>query len=154
VFLEYRTYHGFFAWSTATEHRVFLPLEDAQQLLGRLLRFNLTWGLLVHGGVLVVPMAIGNYLRQRHLLISREMPVALTPEQSTAAGRRLLGRSRGRSALNIIFGWLAAVLAGLLVATGAVSLANHRWEAAAGGAVLGLSLGALAVHWLKIAPRP
>lgn len=45
VVLSYHTYHGLLVWFTQTPHQVILPPNDARQLLGRLLRFNLTWGL-------------------------------------------------------------------------------------------------------------
>src|SRR5690242_12006783 len=49
VIVSYYTYHGLVAWLTHTSHRVALPPDDARRLLGRLLRFNLTWGLFTHG---------------------------------------------------------------------------------------------------------
>src|SRR5580704_4501207 len=50
VALVYHTYHGVLAWFTQTEHRVYLPPEQARALLGRLFRFNLVWGLTARGG--------------------------------------------------------------------------------------------------------
>jgi hypothetical protein len=153
VLLVYHTYHGFFAWETETEHRVFLPLEEAQELLGRLLRFNLTWGILAHGGILVVPLAIGNYLRQNHALASQEMPVVFTRQQSVAAGRELLRRSRRRSWFHRIFGWIAALLAGLFAATAIVCLARREFEAGFGGLILAVLLAVLARDWLDLRPK-
>ncbi len=148
VFLVYHTYQGFFAWGTETEHRVFLPLDDARELLGRLLRFNLTWGLLAHGGILVVPVAIWNYWLQRRSLTTQETGAAFSLEQSTATASAVMQWSRRRSWFHRVFGVLAAVLAGLFAVTVAFSLATRRFETAAGGALLSLLLRALAFDWL------
>lgn len=64
VRITYHTYHGFIAWFTQTEHRVVLPPSDARKLLGRLLRFNLVWGLVTAGVVFIFPLAIFNYFAQ------------------------------------------------------------------------------------------
>lgn len=65
VVLTYHTYHGLVAWFTQTTHQVVLPAEEARLLLGRLLRFNLTWGLLTWGAAFVIPLSLGNYFAQR-----------------------------------------------------------------------------------------
>jgi hypothetical protein len=65
VSFVYHTYRGLLFWFTQTEHRVFAPPEDAQRLLKRLLRFNLTWGLLSWGVLFIPFFAYGNYLAQR-----------------------------------------------------------------------------------------
>lgn len=58
VLLEFHTYHGLIAWFTQTGHRVYLSPDDARKLLGRLLRFNLTWGLVTPGSLFIPPLAI------------------------------------------------------------------------------------------------
>lgn len=64
VQVVYHTYRGFLLWFTQDEHLVITTVDDAHQLLGRLLRFNLTWGML-SGGMLFIPLlAIGNYYAQ------------------------------------------------------------------------------------------
>lgn len=65
VILTYHTYHGFLAWFTQIPHHVNLPPDDARKLLGRLLRFNLKWGLVTYGAAFVPPLAILNYFAQR-----------------------------------------------------------------------------------------
>jgi len=45
VFFHYCTYDGVFAWTTTTPHAGFLPPEDARQLLSRLFRYNVCYGL-------------------------------------------------------------------------------------------------------------
>lgn len=72
VTITYHTYHGVLTWFTQVPHQVSLPPEQARELLGRLLRFNLSWGLLVLGGVMIPPLAIGNYIAQRRSISVQE----------------------------------------------------------------------------------
>jgi hypothetical protein len=65
VSFVYHTYSGLFVWFWQMEHRVNAPIEDAEKLLKRLLRFNLTWGLLAPGMVFIPLLAIGNYYVQK-----------------------------------------------------------------------------------------
>ena len=65
VQLVYHTYRGLLLWVTQDEHRVIAPPEDAERLLGRLLRFNLTWGMLSLALLFVPFLAISNYYAQR-----------------------------------------------------------------------------------------
>ncbi len=61
----YHTYRGFLFWFIQDEHRVFAKPEQAEILLARLMRFNLTWGLM-NFAVLFIPFfTIGNYLAQK-----------------------------------------------------------------------------------------
>jgi hypothetical protein len=65
VSFVYHTYRGLLLWAMEDEHQVIAPAEDAERLLGRLLRFNLTWGLLCHGMIFIPFLAVGNYYVQR-----------------------------------------------------------------------------------------
>lgn len=65
VYFVYHTYRGFLLWTTQDEHHVFAPPVVAEKLLGRLLRFNLTWGLLSVGMLFIPLLAVGNYFSQR-----------------------------------------------------------------------------------------
>jgi hypothetical protein len=65
VSFVYHTYRGLLFWFTQTEHRVVAPSADAKRLLKRLLRFNLTWGLLTWAVVFVPFFAYGNYVVQK-----------------------------------------------------------------------------------------
>lgn len=65
VHLVYHTYRGLVLWITQDEHNIVAPAADAERLLGRLLRFNLTWGMLSFGIVFVPILAIANYFAQR-----------------------------------------------------------------------------------------
>jgi hypothetical protein len=65
VTFVYHTYRGLLIWFTQTEHRVIAPREDAEKLLKRLLRFNLTWGMLSYGLIFIPFVSYGNYLAQR-----------------------------------------------------------------------------------------
>jgi hypothetical protein len=81
VTLSYETYHGLVAWFTQTSHRVSMPPGDARILLGRLMRFNLTWGLVTYGALFVLPLALVNYFAQRRSISGQESnnAFAVTP---------------------------------------------------------------------------
>lgn len=64
VLLVYHTYRGLLLWVTQDMHRVFAPVADAERLLGRLLRFNLTWGMLSYGLLFIPFLAAGSYYAQ------------------------------------------------------------------------------------------
>ena len=68
----YHTYRGFLVWFVQEEHRVCAPPEDAKILLARLLRFNLTWGMLSYGLLFVPLFAIGNYVVQKRSIETQE----------------------------------------------------------------------------------
>ena len=68
VSFSYHTYRGFLLWFVQEEHQVFAPPDDARRLLARLLRFNLTWGMLGYGMLFVPFLAIGNYFAQKRSL--------------------------------------------------------------------------------------
>jgi hypothetical protein len=65
VCVRYHTYRGFLLWVTQQEHLFFAPAADAERLLGRLLRYNLTWGLLSYGMFFTIPLSCANYLAQK-----------------------------------------------------------------------------------------
>jgi hypothetical protein len=76
VYVVYHTYRGVLVYFVQTEHRVLAPPDDARELLRRLLRYNLTWGLLCWFGPLVPFLALGNYYGQ---LRSIERQVGQSP---------------------------------------------------------------------------
>jgi hypothetical protein len=53
---------------TQDEHRVSAPIAEAEKLLNRLWRFNLSWGLLSRGFLFIPFLATGNYLTQRRAI--------------------------------------------------------------------------------------
>jgi len=65
VHILYHTYRGLLVWVNMDEHRVFARPDQARKLLGRLLRYNLTWGMLSQAMLFVPFLAIGNYIAQR-----------------------------------------------------------------------------------------
>lgn len=64
----YHTYRGLLIWFTQDEHRIIGPPEAAIALLKRLLRFNLTWGMMSYGFLFIPIFAITNYLVQRRAI--------------------------------------------------------------------------------------
>ena len=67
----YHTYRGFLVWVKQDEHRFFATPEDSQRVLGRLLRFNLTWGLLCPGMIFIPLLAVGNYYAQKRSILQQ-----------------------------------------------------------------------------------
>ncbi len=65
VELKYHTYRGFFLWFIQEEHHVYAPRHTALALLRRLLKFNLTYGLMSSWPIFVPFLAIGNYYAQK-----------------------------------------------------------------------------------------
>lgn len=61
----YHTYRGFLFWVTQEEHCIVAPAEDAERLLNRLLRFNLTWGMMSYGLAFIPFIAVANYYSLR-----------------------------------------------------------------------------------------
>jgi len=72
VCFVYHTYRGFLVWFVQDEHRVCASAVDAKLLLNRLLRFNLTWGMLSYGLLFVPLLAIGNYVSQKRSIEKQE----------------------------------------------------------------------------------
>ncbi len=68
VSFTYHTYRGLLIWVTQDEHNVHASCDDARTILRRLLRFNLTWGMLSYGLLFVPFLAIGNYKRQMKII--------------------------------------------------------------------------------------
>ena len=83
VVFVYHTYRGLLVWFTQDEHRVYAPPADAEKLLGRLLRFNLTWGMLSRGLIFIPFLALGNYFSQRRAIERQaaELQFAFPPLQ-------------------------------------------------------------------------
>lgn len=75
----YHSYRGFLLWFVQTEHHIHAPPADALEALRRLLRFNLTWGLLSYGLLFVPLLAIGNYYAQKRSI--QRQTTAQTDEQ-------------------------------------------------------------------------
>jgi hypothetical protein len=68
----FHTYNGFLFYVMQREHRFRLAPDRARELLWRLHKFNLTWGMLAYG-VLVIPLlSYGNYLAQKSRIRKQE----------------------------------------------------------------------------------
>ena len=70
--LHYHTYDGILVWFVQTEHQVYLKPDGARELLKRMLRYNMTNGLLAAGGLLVPLVAIPSYFAQKKSIASQE----------------------------------------------------------------------------------
>jgi len=72
VCVVYHTYRGFLVWFVQDEHFICASPADARLLLKRLLRFNLTWGMLSYGMLFVPLIAISNYFAQKRAIQNQE----------------------------------------------------------------------------------
>ena len=87
VCFRYHTYRGFLLWFVQAEHIVIAPAEDAERLLGRLLRYNLSWGLLSAGTLYMLPLACANYVAQKRSIRRQkargvaELPITSRPPE-------------------------------------------------------------------------
>jgi hypothetical protein len=73
VAVEFRTYYGFIAFVTQTEHRFWAPPGDAREALWRLHRFNLSWGMFAYGALLIPLVSYINYLAQMRSIRRQEV---------------------------------------------------------------------------------
>ncbi|PQO47885.1 hypothetical protein [Blastopirellula marina] len=79
VTFTYHTYRGVIVWFIQEEHVIIAPPDDALTLLNRLLRYNLTMGMLTYGLAFIPFLAIGNYLVQRRSIFRQKAANASPP---------------------------------------------------------------------------
>lgn len=166
VTLTYHTYHGFIAWFTQTPHHVSMPPDDARVLLGRLLRFNLTWGLLTYGILFIPPLALWNYFAQRRSISSQEAGHTLAATVAPAASDDMAQDPYAspqtaaavggptRSLFHTAIGWICAALCLLFAITTVACLVDADFEAASGGLFATVILGLTARTWIGKANSP
>lgn len=68
----FHTYYGFVAFVIQQEHRFSLPPDRARELLWKLHKFNLTWGMLAYGALVIPLLSYGNYLAQKRRIRKQE----------------------------------------------------------------------------------
>lgn len=166
VVVTYHTYHGFIAWVTQTPHQVFLPPDDARRLLGRLLRFNLLWGLFSYGALFFPPIAVLNYIAQRRsiaagtstILVSNmaEQTLPVAPSTQVEAERNPYDPPRTTAHDNVerrftfrqVIGWICAGLCGVFAVASAIGLLTADFGSAGGCVVFAALLGWVARDWI------
>jgi hypothetical protein len=72
VGVVFHTYYGFLVFAIQTEHRFWAPPEDARLALWRLHLFNLTWGMFVHGPLVIPLLSLANYFVQKRSIRRQE----------------------------------------------------------------------------------
>jgi hypothetical protein len=149
VILTYHTYHGFIGWIPQTTHHVTLPPDDARTLLARLLRFNLTWGLITYGTLFILPLAILNYFAQCRLIANQEVNSAFdVSEQTLSADVSVDQTVESPSLFRHIVGWIAACLCVMFAIGVVVFLVTSEFESAIGGFLITALFGWVARDWL------
>ena len=160
VILTYHTYHGLLVWITSTTHHVVMPPDDARVLLGRLLRFNLTWGLLTYGALFIPPFALGSYFAQRKSISSQEaanafdasaisQPVSDITNPYASPAAAIDTNARPPSVLFWrIAGWFCGSFCVLFAVTTIVSLVRGEFEAVLGGVIVTAIFGVTAKSWI------
>jgi hypothetical protein len=160
VTLTYHTYHGFIAWVAQTPHYVSLPPDHARILLGRLFRFNLTWGLLTYGALFIPPLAVWNYFTQRRSISSQEAENAIGANAAPATSGDVEGNpcaspqtaaantAPSRSVFHEAIGWTCAVLCLIFGITTVVCFVRAEFEPAIGGLFATAVLGCTSWTWI------
>ena len=167
VELCFITYHGLLAWFTQVSHHRQLSPEAARVLLGRLLRFNLTWGMLTPGVFLMLPLCIWSYIQQRRWIaaqiqggLNRGKPgrqqspqpaVPVLPPESAQVSIEVddpsLELSPGRRRFRRITGRVIAGLAVVFAVSAVAGVIQGEYEAAAGGILIGWLMWKTAQDW-------
>jgi small-conductance mechanosensitive channel len=164
VTVVYHTYHGFLVWFTQVAHRASLPPDDARRLLGRLLRFNLCWGLVTYGAVFAVPLAVANYVAQRRSIAAQEEAARWAAEYSSA----LAGvpppaddnpyaspsapadvTQQSSSFVRVVVAWICLAMAILCAISTVVSIVTRKYDAALGGVFMLALFAWIAYDWLR-----
>ena len=166
VVVQYDTYHGFLVFNVHTAHHAVLPVEDARTLLRRLLWFNLTWGLFAWGSLLIVPLAIFNYIGQQRSVTHQHLaatlspaPVDLTnpyasPMMPAVPDPPQAQRAIRPSAIMVIAGVICYGLGVLFLLSGVVSAVMLRGLPAVMNFILGAFLISTGYHLLRSPPPP
>jgi multisubunit Na+/H+ antiporter MnhB subunit len=167
VKVSYHTCHGVLIWFTVAHHCVWLPPDQARLLLGRLLRFNLCWGLLARGGIFVGPLAIVNYIAQRRSVNAQEIegiwaavnaaakpsPVSLADssgENPLASPQApLASHPVSRWTFRVVVGWIIAVFSALFVIIVVANLLMGEFDAAFGFVAISALLAWVARNWIR-----
>ena len=162
VLISYHTYHGVLIWFTQTHHVVALPAADARILLGRLLRFNLSYGLLAKGSFLIAPLVFFNYLAQRRAVARQqteyELAVLLpSPQDLSSSKSRIRPPDLGifyhaQTSPSIILqltGWLCAVMVPMFAISAVAAVCRGEYKGAIGGAVLAGVFVWIADEWTR-----
>ena len=84
VTVTYHSYRGLLAYFVQTEHCLHAPESDARKCLNRLLKYNLTWGMLCPGMVFIPILALGNYFTQRQSIRRQMKAKAKSPASSNS----------------------------------------------------------------------
>lgn len=148
VQLVYHTYSGFFLWFSQMEHVVYGPADDVRALLKRLLRWNLTWGMLSAGLVFIPVLSLISYAGQLKSLRAQAngtTAASAFPSQTTP----LPDEQPAVSLFHRVVGWVAGGLAVLSGVAIVVLLVQGEFEGAAGGVIVALLLGGVAKDWLR-----
>jgi hypothetical protein len=157
VIVTYHTYHGFIAWFTQIPHEVALPPNDARKLLGRLLRFNLMWGLVTYGALFIPPLSIISYFAQRRSIDEQEAGGGVAvgagtdiPLEEVATSERVSNEDgvAAPSLFHRVVGWTAAFLCGVFVINAVVCLLRAEFGIAIGSTVFALLVRWAARDWL------
>jgi hypothetical protein len=171
VTIRFTTHHGLIAWFTSIPHEVTLPPEAAQVLLNRLLRFNLTWGLLTWGALFLPIFSVVSYFSQRRVISLGSTAAAPGSPQETAGDESEADRghcqqpedglratadateSSAGTAFRRLIGALAAFLSVVFGVASVVSLTLGEFESGIGAILLSLLLGSTARDWLRRGDR-
>jgi len=164
VFVCFQTYHGLLAWFTQTTHHVSLPADDAKILLRRLARFNLCWGSLTWGMLLIPLLSWINFRQQRwsireqessggYTVPSKAMDVSLAESRVEQFRVESAEYSSSPTRLQRVLGWILTGLSVVFAISAVFNFTAGESDAALGLVVISALFGWFAKDWLNRSGR-
>ncbi len=155
VTITFPVYHGLLVWFKETVVTLSLPPGQAQLLLGRLLRFNLTWSLPSGGFIFILPLSLLNYWTQRRSVTRQQ--TAATASRSSAyqqdanpfAPPLSSDGKPPQSLFRFVVGLFCAGLATVFAVSMTIMIFNGQFAEAAGSGVIALLLARGARDWFS-----
>jgi hypothetical protein len=157
VFIRFHTYDGFLLWFTQTTHSVFAAPPDARELLHRLHRYNLTYGLFAAGVVFIPLISYFNYRAQLKSIMSQENSgdALCASTQNTGDLNQCSMEATPKPAKSIFrsaIGWIAAVLCVLFAVTTVTCIVQREYGVSVVGVICSLLFGKVARDWIPGVP--
>jgi hypothetical protein len=163
VFIKFHTYDGFLVWFTQTTHTGYIRADLAPELLRRLHRYNLTYGLFSAGALFIPMLSYLNYRAQLKAVIAQKAGITSGDVQSEVMAEMkntfelafvpsspLIAPQK--SWFRMAVGGVAAALCLVFAVTTIVWIIQGNYELGVGGIFASLFLGNVAREWLPGIP--
>ena len=121
---------------------VALPPDDAEILMGRLLRFNLAWGLITGVSLFGLPFYFANYREQMKLIADQAQNGPLPQFLPSRDFRSQVQRIAHKPSLIVrMGGWFCALLCPVFAITAVAGLIQGDYKVGIGGIVATILFG-------------